>query len=327
MKNILICFGTRPEYIKVKSLIEKLPNIKTCFVGQHIDLIKNIETDYKINVNNNISKNRLNNIICNVMKQSEIFADVTHVLVQGDTTTACAIALSAFNHEKKIIHLEAGLRSGNPIDPFPEEMNRQIISRIADIHLCPTEFNKYNLERENVNGKIYIVGNTGLDNITKDGCKYENYVLVTMHRRDNHYIMDKWFVEIEKLAVKYPEIEFMIPLHPNPNVQKHKDIFKKVKVVKPMEHEDLVKYVKKCKFVISDSGGLQEECSYLNKKIVVCRRTTERPESVGIHSFMCDEPNKLGEIVENIMDNYEIDALCPYGDGKSWDKIINLQFV
>lgn len=319
--NILICFGTRPEYIKVKSLINNLPNIKTCFTGQHKDLLSDINVDYKLDMDENISLNRLNNIMANILKYSDIFENIDYVLVQGDTTTACGIALSAFNHGKKIIHLEAGLRSNDLKDPYPEESNRQIISRIADIHLCPTEFNKENLEKENVSGKIYVVGNTGLDNIDKSGCEYSNQVLITMHRRDNHLIMDKWFEELERLANKYPDMEFMIPLHPNPNVQKHKHIFNKVKVVEPMNHDELIKYVKKCKFVISDSGGLQEECSFLNKKIIVCRKTTERPESVGTHSFMCGEPSNLENLVNDIMINYEVDAECPYGDGKSWKKI------
>ena len=320
-KKILICFGTRPEYIKVKSIIENIPNIKTCFTGQHKDLLKNIKVDYELNMDENISENRLNNIIVNILKYSHIFNDIDYVLVQGDTTTACAIALSAFNHGEKIIHLEAGLRSGNLKDPFPEEMNRQVISRIADIHLCPTEFNKQNLEKENINGKIFVVGNTGLDNINKDGCEYTNKVLVTMHRRDNHEKMDKWFEEIEKMANKYPDIEFMIPMHPNPNVQKYKYIFNKVKVIEPMQHNEMIEYVKKCKFVISDSGGLQEECSFLNKKIIVCRKTTERPESIGIHSFMCEEPNKLENLVDDIMINFVVNAKCPYGNGIAWDKI------
>lgn len=322
MNNILICFGTRPEYIKVKSLIDNLPNIKTCFTGQHIDLLKDINVDFKLDIDNEVSKNRLNNIVCNILKCTYIFNDIEYVMVQGDTTTACAIALSAFNNGKKIIHLEAGLRSGNLKDPFPEEMNRQMISRLADIHLCPTMFNKQNLEKEDVSGKIYVVGNTGLDNISKEGCVYGNKVLITMHRRDNHHNMDKWFIELEKLANKYTEIEFMIPLHPNPNVQKHKYIFKNVKVVEPISHEELIQYVKGCRFVISDSGGLQEECSYLNKKIIVCRKTTERPESVGVHSFMCGEPEMLSDLVKEIMNNYEVNAECPYGDGKSWEKIM-----
>jgi UDP-N-acetylglucosamine 2-epimerase (non-hydrolysing) len=322
--KLLICFGTRPEYIKVKSLIENMTNVKTCFTGQHVDLLKGIYVNYNIKINDNDCKNRLNSIICEIMKHSEIFDDIDHVLVQGDTTTSCAVALSAFNHQKKVIHLEGGLRSGDLKDPFPEELNRQIISRIADIHLCPTEYNKKNLLTEHVNGEIYVVGNTGLDNISKDGCAYTNKVLITLHRRDNHYNMDKWFEEIEKIAIKYDKLEFLIPLHPNPNVQKHKKIFTKVKIIEPMEHNELIEYVKKCRFVISDSGGLQEECSYLNKKIIVCRKTTERPESIGIHSFMCESPELLDKIVTNINENYEVDAICPYGDGNSWKYIINL---
>jgi len=322
-KKILICFGTRPEYIKVKSLIDNLSNIKTCFTGQHVDLLKDIEVDYKLTMNQELSENRLNNIFSNILAYN-IFDDIDYVMVQGDTSTACAMALSAFNYGKKIIHLEAGLRSGNLKDPFPEEMNRQVIGRLTNIHLCPTEFNKENLVRENVSGEIHVVGNTGLDNISKGDCEYNNQVLITMHRRDNHHNMHKWFGEIEKIANKYPEIEFKVPLHPNPNVQKHKDIFKRVKVVEPMSHSNLIEYVKKCKFVISDSGGLQEECSYLNKKIIVCRKTTERPESIGIHSFMCGEPEALEVLIDTINKNYKVDAKCPYGNGKSWEKIINI---
>ena len=163
-KSILICFGTRPEYIKLKSLIENLPNIKTCFTGQHEDLLKNIDVDYNLSMERNLSENRLNNIFSNILSYN-IFHNIEYVIIQGDTSTASAIALSAFNHGTKIIHLEAGLRSGNLKDPYPEEMNRQVIGRLADIHLCPTEFNKENLMKENVSGEIHVVGNTGLDNI------------------------------------------------------------------------------------------------------------------------------------------------------------------
>jgi len=321
---ILICFGTRPEYIKVKSLVGNLSGIKTCFTGQHPDLLNNIKVDYSLAMHDEYSENRLNNIYCNIMSYSYIYDGIDCVLIQGDTSTACAIALSAFHHGKKVIHLEAGLRSNNLKDPYPEELNRQIISRIADIHLCPTEFNKQNLLKENVFGKIYIVGNTGLDNIDRDGCIYGNQVLVTLHRRDNHEIMDQWFNTIEYFANKYSDLEFLIPIHPNPNVQKYKHLFQKVKVVDPMCHSDMIEYIKKCRFVISDSGGLQEECSFLNKKIIVCRRTTERPESVGKHSFMCHWPSDLGGIVDALYFDYEVNEKCPYGDGESWKKIVEI---
>lgn len=172
--KILICFGTRPEYIKVKSLIDNIPDIKTCFTGQHKDLLKNINVDYSLSMEKELSENRLNNIFSNIFSYLNIFKDIDYVLVQGDTSSACAIALSAFNNGKKIIHLEAGLRSKNLKDPYPEEMNRQVIGRLADIHLCPTEFNKQNLIKENVSGEIYVVGNSGLDNISKEGCEYNN---------------------------------------------------------------------------------------------------------------------------------------------------------
>jgi UDP-N-acetylglucosamine 2-epimerase (non-hydrolysing) len=205
-------------------------------------------------------------------------------------------------------------------------MNRQLISRIANIHLCPTEFNKLNLLKENVCGAIHVVGNTGLDNVTKDNCQYDDQVLVTLHRRDNHHNIDKWFNEIEQIAKKYNNIKFMIPLHPNPNIQKYKHIFKNVHVIDPMSHNDLLNYVKKCKFVISDSGGLQEECSYLNKKIIVCRKTTERPESLNIHSFLCNLPEELPYFIDKFMIDYHVDQPCPYGDGRSWEKILKILY-
>lgn len=234
------------------------------------------------------------------------------------------MAISAFNNGIKIIHLEAGLRSGDLYDPFPEEMNRQVISRITHIHFCPTEYNKENLLKEGILKNIFVVGNTGLDNISKDNCVYDDNILITLHRRDNHEIMSEWFQTIEKIANKYPDINFIIPLHPNPNVSKHKHIFKKVNIIEPLTHQNLIQFVKKCKFVISDSGGLQEECSFLNKKIIVCRRTTERPETIGKNSILCEWPGKLEQIFENINKNYKINEHCPYGDGESWKKIQNI---
>lgn len=321
MGNILVCFGTRPEYIKVKSIIDNIKNVKTCFTGQHVDLLKEIKVDYKLEISDNVSGNRLNNIILNILSNDFIFNDIDYVMVQGDTTTACAISIAAFNCQKKVIHLEAGLRSGDLNDPFPEEMNRQVISRIAYLHLCPTLHNKKNLISEKIKSEIHVVGNTGLDNIDKTGCSYGDKILITLHRRDNIPIMDEWFSKIEDLAILNPDLEFIIPLHPNPDVKKHKNIFKKVKVIDPLPHDQLINIIKECRLVISDSGGLQEECSFLNKKIIVCRKTTERPESVGVHSFLCETPDNLTSIFDSFKDNYIVNKKCPYGDGKSWVKI------
>jgi len=320
--SILLCYGTRPEYIKMKSLIEHMDNVQTCFTGQH-QMMQHIEADYSIVIDPTESDNRLSNLWINILKR-DIFEKVDYVMVQGDTTSACAMAVSAFHHGKKVIHLEAGLRTYDPDNPFPEEINRQIISRIATIHLCPHQNNMQNLLDEKVQGEIYIVGNTGLDTIDPNDTEYQNKVLITMHRRENHKYIDDWFAEFEKLANRYRDLEFILPLHPNPMFKKHCSIFKKVKIVKPMSHQEIITILKKCKFVISDSGGLQEECSFLNKKIIVCRKTTERPEIIGIVSYLCKQPSDLDAMVEMVNDNYVVNAECPYGDGKSWKKIIKL---
>lgn len=319
---LLICYGTRPEYIKVKSLIENLQNTVTLFTGQHTTLIGEHHPTYSLEIESS-SGNRLNNIICSVLKHN-IFKDINYVLVQGDTTSAMAIALSAFNYGIKIIHLEAGLRTYQLDDPFPEEMNRQLISRMATIHLCPTEFNKENLIGERISpNNIYVTGNTGLDNIDKIGCEYKNTVVVTLHRRDNLPMMDAWFSEINKAAINHPELTFIFPMHPNPDIQKHRSLLRNpnIEIIQPVGHEEMISLMKNCNFLISDSGGIQEEASFLNKCVIVCRRTTERPETIGTHSTMCPYPDKLVENVNNLCDNYKVDQPCPYGNGMAWTKI------
>lgn len=196
-----------------------------------------------------------------------------------------------------------------------------MISRITDIHLCPTEYNKQNLINEHVSGKIYVVGNTGLDNIDNSDCSYDNKVLITLHRRENHDIMNIWFKELEKLACIYKDVEFTIPIHSNPEIIKHKNIFKSVNVIKPLTHEEIIKYIKKCKLIISDSGGLQEECSYLNKKIIICRKNTERTETLGTNGILCYCPSMLQDIFSKVYLDYYINQDSPYKNGKSWIKI------
>ena len=345
---ILFTYGTRPEYLKVKPLIdafkkEGLPYKVMC-TGQHKDIIPNDENvlNLKIGSKGKLSTNRLDDVIATTLWSSgdmfgryEMFAsldeepDITHVLVQGDTTSVLALALSAFHHRKKIIHLEAGLRTYDFENPFPEEANRQLVSRIANIHLAPTDLARKNLIAENIPEEmIYVVGNTALDNLTEylDKCEYNNKVLITLHRRENHDIMDQWFYEIEKIATKYSNIEFILPLHPNPNVQKHKNILKNVKLVEPLSHSELLNVLVKCRLVITDSGGIQEECSFLKKKCLVCREETERPESLGLTSYLVKRPSNLSNNVfkKHIEDYIPVEHKCPYGDGNSSDIITTL---
>lgn len=322
----LLCFGTRPEWLKIKPIIGLLNRneYSLLFTGQHPDLLKDIEVDYRIEIGD--SENRLDQLISDCMLQFPK-GDFNSVLVQGDTASAFACALAAFNRQIKIYYLEAGLRSYNMQHPYPEEAYRQMIARIADVNLTPTELSKFNLESEKVFGTKTVVGNTVLDNLVeyRDHCEYQNKVLVTLHRRENHFWMDEWFIELEKLANENPELEFILPIHPNPNVQKHRYLLKKVKVVEPLSHKELLELLVKCKLVISDSGGLQEEGSFFNKKVIVCRTTTERPEAIETgHLHLCASPKNLSSIFGSLKNNYYIDTICPYGDGYSSLRVVNI---
>jgi len=329
---ILLAYGTRPEYIKIKPLIKLFDEnnfkYKTLFTGQHSDLLKELQPDYEAQIID--GENRLDSILTsipyslhNVLK---LYSQITHVLVQGDTTSVLAVALSAFHHGIKVIHLEAGLRTYDNANPYPEEQNRRLVSQITDIHLCPTELSRNNLENERILGEKFVVGNTVLDNLLqyKEKCEYTNKVLITMHRRENHHWMSEWFEEINKLAEMHQDLEFIIPLHPNPNVQKHRNLLKNVKVIDPMSHEELLELLVKTKLVITDSGGIQEECSFFNKKCLTCRKITERPEAIGQSTFMIESPDKLKKIFnDNIIDS-KIDYICPFGNGNSAEIIFKI---
>jgi UDP-N-acetylglucosamine 2-epimerase (non-hydrolysing) len=325
--KFLIAFGTRPEWIKLKPVIdmfnEKNISYKTLFSGQHVDLLpKEVidSVDLKLKIND--GPNRLDSIVGSVMVDAGIWdEDITHVMIQGDTTSAFAIALAGFHRKLKVVHLEAGLRTYNIWDPYPEEFNRQAISRLTDLHLCPTDLSKQYLDNERVSGKIVVVGNTVLDNLRDVTTEYTNKVVVTMHRRENHEIIDQWFTEIDKIAEANKDLEFIIPLHPNPNVQKHKHLLKNLKIVEPMEYNEFIKLLAQTRLVISDSGGLQEETSFLKKKCIVCRKTTERLEGVDTFAFMCLEPKELEAIFNQVNADYIPVGDCPYGDGYAAQKV------
>jgi len=323
---LLICFGTRPEYIKIKPILEEFDkinfkNYKIVFTGQHKDLISlnNVIVDYTLEIES--GPNRLDSIFCSLLNKEHIFENITHVLVQGDTASAAALALSSFHRNIKIIHLEAGLRTHDINNPYPEEFYRRMISNMSNINFCVSDINKNWLEQEKCPGINYVVGNTVLDNLKDTETCYENKILITLHRRENHEIMEQWFKEIENLANMYENYEFVLPIHPNPNVLKYVKILNRVKVVNPMPHTELVDYMSKCKLLITDSGGLQEESSFLKKKSIVCRKATERVEGLNTFSFLCRNPSELKDIFSKLLTDYEINDICPYGDGNSSQKI------
>ena len=319
--KILICFDTKPEWLKVKPLLKTLDNCELLFTGQHVDLLKDISTDYKIKINKN--KNRLDQLISDCLLQFPD-GDFDSILVQGDTASAFACALAAFHRKKKIYYLEAGLRSYDLEHPYPEEGYRQMISRISDVNLCPTTLSKDNLINELASGDSYVVGNTVLDNLLpyKEKCEYGNKVLVTLHRRENHERMNEWFKSVDDLAKRNSELEFILPIHPSPNVQRHKHLLNYVNVIDPLPHSMLLDILVRSKLVISDSGGLQEEASFFNKKVIVCRKKTERPEGKRSgHLIICESPQELCRIFDDLKDNYKIEEECPYGDGRSSVKV------
>lgn len=330
---ILIACGTRPEWLKIKPLIKELQlrnlPFKTLFTGQH-DMLKDNVFDFKISINEIENVDRLTTVMSSSMNGiSQILKynkDITHVLVQGDTTSALGVAIGAFHNKVNIIHLEAGLRTYNIDNPYPEEANRQIIARISSLNLCPTEQNVSNLRGEDKYVPTYVVGNTGLDNLIgyKNKCMFGDVILVTLHRRENHDIISQWFTEINELAKLYSNYQFILPIHPNPNVKKHAEILTNVNVVEPLSHDDLLNLLCRSRMVISDSGGLQEECSFLGKKMIVCRKTTERPEAVDITSFMCEDPKDLYSVFIKQNKNPKPSGRCPFGDGKASVKIVDI---
>ena len=333
-KSILIVAGTRPEELKTFGLVQTLEKnsipILYAFTGQHKNMVDRSKYDFLFNIKDNKELNRLDSIVSQSIVNFGRFLNkhpyITYVMVQGDTTSALAVALSAFHHGIKIIHLEAGLRTYDKNNPYPEEINRRLISQIADIHLCPTTKAQLNLFSEQIIDNVYVVGNTIIDNLLsyKDKCMYTNKILVTLHRRENHHWMDQWFIELEKLATMYSEYAFILPLHPNPNVQKWKHLLKNVVVLDPLPYDKMLYLLAQCKLVITDSGGLQEESCFFNKKCLTCRSVTERPEAIGLSTFMVGRPNELVEAFTKHIDDYEIDVQCPFGDGHAAEKIMTI---
>jgi UDP-N-acetylglucosamine 2-epimerase (non-hydrolysing) len=323
---ISVFYGTRPEYIKVKHLYDLMREhflVELVRVNQHTTLTDNCYYDREVSVDNQNS-NRLSNVIQSTLKDGIFPAECYLVIIQGDTATAFGIALNAFHHKIPVVHIEAGLRTYDIENPYPEESYRRCISSVAKYHFCATDSNSQNLSFEKVSGDVYIVGNTSLDNLIDVDSYYGNEVLVTLHRRENKELMSEWFRSLESAAQKNPHLQFIFPIHPSPDVIKHRHILKSVRVCDPMTHDDLIRLLSRCRFVVTDSGGIQEEASFLKKKTIVCRSHTERSEGIGIFSFMCDSPDLLCELIHTIDIDPVVNSPCPYGNGTAAQQIVNI---
>lgn len=373
-KRVMLVFGTRPEAIKMAPLVKCLKQQDevfeaiVCVSGQHREMLDQvlrifeIKPDYDLNIMK--SGQDLYDITTRVLLgMREVLDDVTPdvVLVHGDTTTSTAAALAAFYKQIPVGHVEAGLRTHNIYSPWPEEMNRQITSRIATLDFAPTPLSRQNLLDEGVpDDHIYVTGNTVIDalHIVVDKIKSDAHldvtltaslkkqgydvtrlsderklVLITGHRREN---FGDGFLNIcnaiKDLSRKYPNVDFVYPMHLNPNVRRpiHKIFGENLEnlgnlfFIEPLEYLDFVFLMNKSTIVLTDSGGIQEEAPGLGKPVLVMRDTTERPEAVdaGTVKLVGTNYQKIVDSVSMLIDdekeyNLMSRANNPYGDGKA----------
>lgn len=340
----LICFGTRPELIKCIPLIQKFKEnnieFKTLFSGQHENLIedfyKYIDKPDFIFYNIMEHGQTLNQLSSKILLQSnKLFQEkkdvLKYVMVQGDTTTAYSLALSAFHFQIPVIHLEAGLRTNDKYSPFPEEINRRLISQIASIHLCPTTLSVENLQKEQITNGVYLVGNTVVDiykyifentipsNKIQDIIdNNKEYIVVTLHRRENRG--DKMFSMWEQLNTLSSKYNFIYITHPSLPDSKNRLNNSNIILLEPQDYESMVHLISNSKGIITDSGGLQEEAVCANKRVLVCRDTTERPETIvcglgklidtRITENMCFFDKEIGNVVENPYGNDVCEKIC-----------------
>lgn len=374
----MLVFGTRPEAIKMAPLVkefQKNPNkFKTivCVTGQHRAMLDQVLKIFDITPDYDLK----------IMKQEQDLYDITSrvllgmrdvlkevqpdiIFVHGDTTTSTAAALAAFYQQIPVAHIEAGLRTYDIYSPWPEEMNRQITSRIATFNFSPTSLSKQNLLDEGVKeDKITVTGNTVIDalyivvdkikndiNLDKELeiiVKTTGYdvnrlmngkrlVLITGHRRENFgdgFV--KMCTAIKDLTLKYPDIDFVYPMHLNPNVRKPIDevfgseISSNMFFIEPLDYLSFIYLMEKCSIVLTDSGGIQEEAPSLGKPVLVMRNTTERPEALeaGTVKLVGTDYTKIVSNVSMLLDNQEYydkmsKTVNPYGDGLACSRIVN----
>ncbi len=364
-KNILVVFGTRPEVIKLAPVILEMKRFPECFnviicnTEQQKELSNQTLAYFglKADINLDVMKpdqsllevqTRILNALNEVFNTNKIDATV----VQGDTMTVLCGALASFYNKIPVFHVEAGLRSYDIYEPFPEEVMRQMTSRVAELHFAPTEKNRQALLKENIlDEKIHVVGNTVIDALfclseetlskaakffkEKDVTVDDKLVLITAHRRENHgERIDRIIAAIKHLAEKYSDHTFIIPVHPNPNVKNkiHERLgqYENIKLLAPLDYPYLVYLMKNAKLILTDSGGIQEEAPSFGCPTFVMRYETERQEGIdaGVSTLVGADYDKIVSLSEKILsdskENTRLKASNPYGDGTSAKKITSI---
>ena len=358
MKNILVVFGTRPEVIKLAPIIIELKkhkdfyNVIVCNTEQQKELSNQTLEFFNLKADINLDCMRENQALAEVQARiltslDKIFVENTidATIVQGDTMTVLCGALASYYRKVPVFHVEAGLRSYNIFEPFPEEVMRQMTSRVADLNFAPTENNAKALIAENIDeNKIFVTGNTVIDALfcisdkTMENAKVffdsknikidDKLVLITAHRRENHgERINDIITAIESLVQKYNDHTFVIPVHPNPNV--HDKIYSRlqkyeqVKLLDPLEYPQLVYLMKNAKLILSDSGGIQEEAPTFGCPTLVMRYETERQEGIyaGVSKLVGADIDKIISESEKILSKTKSDTRLqvqnPYGNGQS----------
>lgn len=359
--KVLSVFGTRPEAIKMCPLVRKLETCEeiesvVCVTGQHRQMLDqvleifHITPDYDLNLMK--ERQTLTTITVSVLTELEKILQKVEpdlVLVHGDTTTSSAAALAAFYQQIPVGHVEAGLRTYDIYSPFPEEMNRKIISQIAELFFAPTERNKKNLAKENIHKNVYVTGNTVIDafqyTVRKD-YKYKNetlrglsfdgkrYILMTAHRRENLGApLANICRSVLRIVQTNPDVEVIYPVHLNPAVRE--TVFQimgsepHIHLIDPIDVEDMHNIMSQSYLVMTDSGGLQEEGPHFGIPVIVLRTETERPEAVDAGTVVVagTEEENIYRIVNELLNNKErydqmAHAVNPYGDGKASERIV-----
>lgn len=366
MKNISLIFGTRPEAIKLAPLVLSLRRHPTlaphvCVTGQHRELLDQVLQEFDIHPDVDLHLMRPNQSLADLTSRAIAAIDeyLTRrvpdmVIVQGDTTTSFSAALCAFYHKIPVAHVEAGLRTWDPHVPFPEEINRVLTSRLANLHFAPTETARRNLLREGVpESEIFVTGNTVIDALQTaiakvretppeisglpfqlSGRETPPLVLVTGHRRESFGTgFESICRAIAELAGQFPDTHFIYPVHLNPNVRgpvyKALDKFANIHLIAPLGYLPFVAIMERASLVLTDSGGVQEEAPALGKPVLVMRDTTERPEAVetGTVKLVGTDHQAIVEHVATLLsdDNAYATmarAVDPYGDGQACGRIV-----
>ncbi len=364
-RKIAVVFGTRPDTIKMAPIILELQKfsdqfeVLTIATAQHRQMLDQVLDVFKIKSSYDLDimapKQTLASLTAKIISGlDEIFAEEKPdmVLVQGDTTTTCIGSLAAFYHQIPVGHIEAGLRTNDKANPFPEEINRRITGCITDLHFASTATAKNSLLKENTDpSSIFVTGNTVVDALeytVRENYKFtvpvldtlvekgNKIVLVTMHRRENWGLpMQGAANAIRRLASKYPELEFLFPVHMNPIVREVVYPIlrglKNVHLIEPLDYLDFVNIMAKSYLIFTDSGGVQEEGPHFGIPILVLRSVTERPDAVDYGTVKLvglDEENIFDTAVQLIDNPLEYDkmanAINPYGDGLSAKRTIKI---